>query len=104
MAKEYARTFYSSQRWRECRQAYIRQRQAIDGGMCELCHERLGEIVHHKIMLDESNINDAEVTLNFKNLKLECQTCHNREEHGRSRENRYTFSGGEIVPIPPFSE
>lgn len=102
MAKDYAKAFYNSTRWNKCRQAYISHRQSIDGGMCEICGARLGDIVHHKVMIDEFNIQDAELTLSFENLRFECQTCHNREEHGREKENRYTFSAnGDIVPIPP---
>lgn len=35
MAKEFARAFYNSKRWKDCRRAYIAKRISIDGGMCE---------------------------------------------------------------------
>lgn len=42
MAQEFARKFYDSTAWRKCRGAYIQHRMAVDGGMCETCHERPG--------------------------------------------------------------
>lgn len=56
MAQEFARKFYDSTAWRKCRGAYIQHRMAVDGGMCETCHERPGYIVHHKKMLTALNI------------------------------------------------
>lgn len=97
--------FYHSQKWRKCRESYIAERMAIDGGMCEVCHEEPGYIVHHKIWIDETNINNPEITLNHENLRYECLRCHNLEERdgemkGMERENRYVFdSDGNIIPI-----
>ena len=34
--------FYKTQAWRRARDAYISERIAIDGGVCEACHEELG--------------------------------------------------------------
>lgn len=39
----------------------------------------LGYIVHHKSYINESNIFNPEVTLNFDNLELLCLDCHNKE-------------------------
>ena len=75
--------FYKSKGWRIARQAYIDYRLAIDGGMCEVCGEEPGLIVHHKIWLDDINCNDPEVSLNPANFRYECQTCHNREKDPR---------------------
>ena len=77
MAHDYAKAFYTSTRWRQTRQAYIDYRRSIDGGVCEECGQRLGEIVHHKVMITPANINDASVTLSFNNLELVCWQCHN---------------------------
>lgn len=86
MAKEFARSFYSSSKWNKCRKAYIENRMMIDGGMCEECHEQVGYILHHKVMLDESNINDATVSLNHENLEYVCKDCHDKfEGHGVGR-------------------
>lgn len=75
--------FYKSQLWRKARQAYIDYRLAIDGGLCEVCHEEPGLIVHHTIWLDDVNCNDPDISLNPKRFKYECQTCHNKERDPR---------------------
>lgn len=83
MAKEFALSFYNSERWRRCRQAYIDERMLIDGGKCEECHKRLGLIVHHRMHLTSENITDPEITLGFENLELVCKDCHDMfEGHG----------------------
>ncbi|MBO7423591.1 MAG: HNH endonuclease, partial [Oscillospiraceae bacterium] len=72
MAREFAKSFYKSQAWRKTRQSFIKLRMGIDGGMCQECHERPGEIVHHRVWLNPDNINDANVTLAYANLELVC--------------------------------
>lgn len=107
MARPFAEAFYNSAAWKKCRAAYINQRIAVDGGLCEVCHRELGYIVHHKIWLTEENINDPEIALNTGNLRFECLQCHNMEEPdgGRKtdgRENQYAFDEeGQMVPLPP---
>lgn len=83
MAKNFAEAFYNSKRWVDCRSSYISQRIAIDGGLCERCHNAPGYIVHHKIYLDPTNINDPEISLNHDNLEYLCHECHNDEHVGR---------------------
>lgn len=80
MAKLWAKSFYTGTRWQACRAAYIASRRAIDGGMCEVCKERLGVIVHHKKMLTAANIKDSEIAYGKGNLRLECKQCHDEEE------------------------
>lgn len=75
------RQFYKTQAWRRTRDAYIQRRIAIDGGICEVCGRELGKVVHHKIWLNDQNVNDIRVSLNPDNLRYECQTCHNAEEN-----------------------
>lgn len=75
MAKDFAKRFYHTQAWLDCSEAYRRLRFRI----CEKCGEP-GNIVHHKILLTEQNINDPNITLNFDNLELLCKHCHDREE------------------------
>ena len=103
VAKEYAKQFYNSKVWKDCRASYIAYRIAIDGGMCEECHSELGFIVHHKEMLTRDNINDTNITLNFNNLKYDCKACHDREdEHAfiKARNRRYEFDeNGNILPL-----
>ena len=71
--------FYKTQAWRRARDAFIDERLAIDGGICEVCRVEPGKIVHHIIWLDDHNCNDPNISLNPANFKYECQTCHNRE-------------------------
>lgn len=80
LMKEFARKFYKSRTWKKCRIAYIKHRVMADGGLCEVCREKLGYIVHHKEPLTPENIHDETITLSFANLQFECKDCHDREE------------------------
>lgn len=105
MAREFAKQFYNSARWKKCRSSYISYRRSIDGGMCETCHEVPGYIVHHKEELQPWNINDPDVTLNFDNLKYDCHICHNKENKGEVVEGLadYAFTeDGDVVAPPDF--
>ena len=75
--REFARHFYTSKAWKQCRLSYI----AKVYGLCERCQAG-GKIVHHKIYLNESNIDDPNITLSHDNLELVCHDCHNREHFG----------------------
>lgn len=79
MAKEFARAFYKSAAWRQCRDAYFEHRC----GICERCGDP-AEIVHHKTHLNAMNINDALITLSWDSLELLCLKCHNAEHMGAS--------------------
>ena len=85
--KDYAKAFYNSAAWATCRESYIAERRAIDGGLCEKCRERRGSIVHHVIMLTAQNITDPLVALNHENLRYECLQCHN-DEPGHYNDSR----------------
>lgn len=76
MAKGFAKSFYNSRAWIDTREAYIAERTRIDGGMCENCHENVGEELHHIEPLTPANINDYDICLNPKNLKWLCKDCH----------------------------
>lgn len=78
--KDFAKSFYKSSRWKKCRLAYIKSRVLIDGGLCEVCREKLGYIVHHKKPLTPENINDVNITLSFDNLRYDCKECHDKED------------------------
>ena len=81
--QKWARKFYRSAAWHKCREAYIRKRVNIDGGICEECRDNLGYIVHHKTPLTELTINDPEISLNEENLEFVCKPCHDEfEGHG----------------------
>lgn len=71
------RQFYRTQAWREVRQAYYISQH----GICERCGNA-GLIVHHKIELTPENIGNPDITLNWDNLELLCQACHNAEHFG----------------------
>lgn len=76
MAKDFAKKFYASDAWKACRSGFIAKRMAIDGGMCEVCHEHPGMIVHHIEHLSPRNIHNPEITLNEDNLQYVCKHCH----------------------------
>lgn len=82
MAKDYAKAFYKTKAWKNCRAAYM----ASVGGLCERCYRNglivPGDIVHHKIHLTPENIKDPTVALNWKNLECLCRLCHNDEHKG----------------------
>jgi hypothetical protein len=81
--KPWAKKFYKSAQWQDCRDSYIAERKATDGGLCEVCHDQPGYIVHHKIMLTPGNIDNPDIALNWGNLSYECKACHDLHEgHG----------------------
>lgn len=106
MAQNFAKTFYHSDKWKRCKNAYIQQRYLIDGGLCEECHNEQGYIVHHKIYLNKNNINDPLITLNPDNLEYVCKRCHDKfEGHGvgkSKQKSKAKFnSNGEPVDVRP---
>lgn len=98
MAQEATQPFYYTKAWKQCREAY----RKYQGGLCEVCRAKglivPGEIVHHKIHLDASNINNPNITLNFDNLQLVCRKCHG-EIHGGAVRRYKVQPNGEIVCI-----
>ena len=98
MAKEFAKQFYSSKQWQDCRNSYARNKRYL----CENCLRRgiykPGEIVHHVIEITPDNIYKPEVALNFDNLELLCRDCHAEQHKARSNGRRYTIGeNGEII-------
>ena len=75
MAKAFARKFYSSKAWQDCRNEYAKRQHFL----CEDCLRRgiykPGTIVHHKIEIDPVTIEKPEIALNFNNLELLCRDC-----------------------------
>ena len=86
---EETKGFYKTAAWLRCRDAYIKS----VGGLCERCLAKglivPGYIVHHKIHLNASNINDPNITLNWDNLEYLCLACHNAHHFGSKQEKRY---------------
>lgn len=96
------RRFYKSKAWQQCRAGYIAYRRGLDGGMCEICQEVPGYIVHHKQHITPHNANNPDITLSWDNLQYVCKHCHD-VEHGyceQSKPSRVTFDT-EGNPIPP---
>lgn len=97
MAREFAKPFYRSKAWKQCRAAYI----ILVHGLCERCGKP-GYIVHHRKKLTPQTINDPAVSLNFANLEYLCGDCHNQDIYGEHSEKpvRYRFGEhGQILPI-----
>ena len=105
MARDYAKQFYSSKAWQDCRNRYASQARHL----CENCMAkgiiRPGEIVHHKIPITADNIEHPEITLEFTNLMLLCRDCH-AEMHKPYGGRRYHFDslGNLILNTPPISD
>ena len=99
--KDFTDRFYNRPAWMACRSSFIHERQAIDGGMCQRCHDRPGYIVHHKIELTPENIKDQTISLNHKLLEYVCLECHNKE-HGvfQPAERRVMFDDdGNVIDV-----
>lgn len=96
--RDFAKRFYNSKAWKDCRQSYIHS----VFGICERCAQP-GKIVHHKVYLSPKNINDPYVALNHKNLELLCQDCHNAEHMAKlpiAMGLRFT-PDGDVIASPP---
>ncbi|OMF35326.1 HNH endonuclease [Paenibacillus sp. FSL H8-0548] len=77
MMKPWAKKFYNSKAWKDCRKVKI----AEVHGLCERCPNP-GYIVHHTTYLTPKNINDPWVSLNTALLEYVCRDCHNEEHMG----------------------
>lgn len=92
----FARVVYGSEAWKRCSAAY----KASKHGLCEDCLARgliaPGTEVHHVIPLTPQNINNPEITLNWDNLVLLCEECHeerHRKLRGEDKRWRVSTSG-----------
>ena len=102
MAKPYAIEFYSSTRWKRCREEYKKYKHYL----CERCLAEgrftPGDMVHHKIHITPANINDESITLAFENLELLCRE-HHEQEHKRAAKDRglryWIDEDGRVHPI-----
>ena len=61
--------------------------------LCERCLEQgkatTAREVHHKIKLTRENLNNPEVSLNWENLMLLCDACHEEMHPEHRRPRRY---------------
>lgn len=99
MAKAFAKQFYSSKAWQDCRNEYAKSKHYL----CEPCLRRglyvTGEIVHHKIELTPETINVPEITLGWWNLELVCRECHAAIHKAKRNGQRYTIGpDGDVTP------
>ena len=89
MARDFAKKFYNSKKWEKMRE-YILIR---DKYKCCRCGDTGVLEVHHKIHLTPGNIDDANITLNEKNLITLCRDCHfavheEDKAHGNRQKNQ----------------
>lgn len=95
MSREFARAFYSSEAWNQCRLAY---RKSV-GNLCEECLKKglitPGAIVHHRTPLTPDNIGDPKLTLGWGNLELLCRDCH-AEAHGKKKRRYVIGEAGNV--------
>ena len=76
--------------------------------MHPLCEECLKKgiytpaiLVHHKKHLNDGNVNDPSISLNFDNLMSVCMDCHNKI-HKQFYKKRYEVDkDGRIIGIDP---
>ena len=101
--KRFARQLYWSRPWAICRKRYA---ESV-GGLCERCYAEgritPGVHVHHKIRLTPENISNPEITLNWKNLELLCEECH-QKEHRRPGRFRVDEEGHVLMTLPGCDE
>ena len=98
MAREFARQFYSSAAWQDCRNEYMKRAHYL----CEDCLKRgiykPAKEVHHIEELTPENIHRPAIALNFDNLVALCKECHKARHSEREKNIRYVFGpGGEII-------
>lgn len=94
----WAKPFYKSKAWRQCRDAFSISRH----GICERCGAP-GYEVHHKEYLTPINIGDPAVTLAWENLELLCPTCHSKEHNAAplTADGIAFDADGNVIYTPP---
>ena len=96
MAKPWAKQFYNSRTWKECRKQILRR----DHYTCQECMANRAEEIHHIIELSPSNIHNERITLNPDNLISLCKACHSRITDGYTgdvAEGYYFDDEGNVV-------
>ena len=93
MARSIDSRFYKTKAWKACRASYIGHRVAIDGGLCEMCKDKLGYIVDHIIELNELNYTDPWIALCHDNLQYLCLDCHNTKTFGTPTRVKFDEEG-----------
>lgn len=94
--------FYKSVDWENCKAQVLNDRMNDDGSIfCERCgkiilkgfnpnarNNKNAIVFHHKIHLNNFNLNDASISINPSNIAVLHWQCHN-EEHGRFNGSGY---------------
>lgn len=104
--KQYKNTaeFYNGDDWAYCKAQVTEDRIKRHGALyCEHCgmlltksfnpkenNNRHAIVYHHKIYLNNSNVNDASISINPNNIAVLCWRCHNIE-HNRFNGNAKAF-------------
>jgi 5-methylcytosine-specific restriction endonuclease McrA len=83
---------YKTVRWQKLRKLYFE----MVLGVCERCGGT-GKILHHKIEISESNLNNYEIVWGFDNLELVCLECHNKIHRKGDRKDYRVNEMGELV-------
>lgn len=95
-ARNYALKFYKSKAWKERSVTYRKQHP-----LCERCLAKgiytPAALVHHKIHIDENNMNDPFILLSDENLEALCHDCHNDEHSGRVEKARRFNPDGSLI-------
>lgn len=85
MAQDFAKAFYGSQLWKDCRKAY---KKSV-GGLCERCLKEgiynPAVIIHHKTYISPENLSDPHIALDWNNLEALCREHHEKEHQGQGR-------------------
>ena len=93
--------FYKTAQWKRCRVEYLRLHP-----WCEECmkHGRYNpaRYVHHKVFLNETNVDNPEVSLNFANLEALCMDCHNKIHFGGNKKRYAVDEFGRISPLSEY--
>lgn len=83
MAREFAKTFYTSAKWKKVRATYLAEHP-----YCERCLA-LGKVtpaehVHHKQYIDTpAKVANPMLALNPENLEALCEPCHSQEHNAK---------------------
>lgn len=68
--------FYHSTLRRKTRKAFLESVNYT----CANCG-KVGNLVHHKIPLDDKKVDDVRFSINFDNLECLCKSCHDSIHH-----------------------
>ena len=108
--------FYQSKAWKDVKKAVWLKQNLL----CNRCHKpvyvdgisdfipkeyRRTGIVHHKVYLTETNINDTSVSLDINNLEGLCKDCHEKEHNkGMSvRKDYYFDENGNLLSVGGYT-